>query len=554
MFKRVIFILSISLFFFLPSPIFAEEISSFTSDISIHKDGTITVGEHISYDFGSEKRHGIFRKIDRIKENADGKKFVLDMSIVSIVDRDNKPFPYESTIDGNYLTIKIGDPDKTVTGMNAYNITYNVSGALTYFSDHDELYWNATGNEWEVPIVRANASVLFSNSTASLQFRTSCFTGSSGSTEQNCEYQEGNNQALFGVTQGLSPHEGLTIVAGFPKGIVAQTEPKEYKTFFDTFWGAVVIALIIVGAVWWYLLYPIWIIVKWWMVGRDPKVGGPVAAWYDPPSSKNGRRLFPAEAGTLIDETVNPRDISSTIVDLARRGYLKIEERKKNDFYFVNKNKPLDPLLPYEKRLFEGIFSLQDEVRLKDKKLVGIIEEVTKLMYRQVVDDGFFDTDPQKTKTFYSVIGGIALSTMNFPLALISFVFGRNMPKKTLVGAEQAMVARSLNNFLKGQERQLTFQAKNQMWFEKLLPYAVAFGVEKYWAEQFKNIALKAPEWFTPYGNRPFNSIYFANSLHSSMNSFESTVTPTRSSSGFSSGFSGGSSGGGGGGGGGGSW
>ena len=91
--------------------------------------------------------------------------------------------------------------------------------------------------------------------------------------------------------------------------------------------------------------------------------------------------------------------------------------------------------------------------------------------------------------------------------------------------------------------------------FEKLLPYAVAFGVEKIWANRFKDIQLRQPEWYSGYGSSSrFNSVYFTNSLNSSFSSVRSAATPVSSSTGHSSGFSGGSSGGGGGGGGGGSW
>ena len=93
------------------------------------------------------------------------------------------------------------------------------------------------------------------------------------------------------------------------------------------------------------------------------------------------------------------------------------------------------------------------------------------------------------------------------------------------------------------------------MMFEKLLPYAVAFGVEKIWANRFKDIALNQPSWYVGQNNAVFNAVYFSSVLHSSVSTLSYSATPTRSSSGFSSGFGGGGfSGGGGGGGGGGSW
>lgn len=130
------------------------------------------------------------------------------------------------------------------------------------------------------------------------------------------------------------------------------------------------------------------------------------------------------------------------------------------------------------------------------------------------------------------------------------------MFKKTKLGKEQANVAKSLCNFLSSQSKQLEFQANKQMFFEKLLPYAIAFGVEKVWAKRFSNLKLTLPDWYRGYNSNTFTTVYFISSLNSSLNSFSSVSqppTPTTSTSGFSSGFSGGSSGGGGGGGGG-SW
>jgi len=131
-------------------------------------------------------------------------------------------------------------------------------------------------------------------------------------------------------------------------------------------------------------------------------------------------------------------------------------------------------------------------------------------------------------------------------------IFGRKSAKRTLLGVEKYSEAASLLNFLKSQDEQLNFQSKNKMFFEKLLPYAAGFGVEKVWAERFKDISVQKPDW---YEGDNFSNILFIGALTSNISgSVKSSMSPTRSSSGFSSGFSSGSSGGGGGGGGGGSW
>ncbi len=213
-------------------------------------------------------------------------------------------------------------------------------------------------------------------------------------------------------------------------------------------------------------------------------------------------------------------------------------------------------LLGFERDFLHELFQNTEEVSLKSKKtfLYTAVLNVKKELYKPLVSSGFFPHDPDKIRTFYTVIGTLALTTFNLPLVFSAFFFGRHMPRKTQLGVEATNIAKSLRNFLTSQERQLQFQASKQLMFEKLLPFAIAFGVEKIWAMRFKDIALKAPDWYQSYSPGTFNSIYLTNSLNSSFSHFSTAATPVSSSTGHGSGFSGGSSGGGGGGGGGGSW
>lgn len=570
------------LFFALVFTVNAEEIKSFDSRVKINKDGTIDVKETIEYDFGELDRHGIFRNIPYIKTNKDGKKFKLDFSNFSVTDENNFAYKYSrSTVDES-IKLKIGDPDRTISGIHTYIIQYKVRGALTYYSDHDELYWNATGNDWEVPITQSTAQVVWPQEIQESEIKVACYTGITGSTETACNFFHDRDKVGISSTRELSSGEGLTVVVGFPIDIVTRLEPKEIISFWDTFIGKLVGLLLGLLALSWYVFLPFFIVYKWWSGGRDPKgTTGVTTAWYNPPKTSEGKRfLTPGEVGALGDETVDLKDISATIIDLARRGYLKIEERKKGDFWLIKLDSqkadsgplqgkqarmtsfwqvPLsgtrpESLLEYEKLLLDKFFKSKKEIRLKDEYLYEEVEKIKTSLYEQIVAGGLFPKNPQSIRTGYYVLAGIALFTFNLFLAFITFVFGRVMPRKTIEGVNAFNEAKSLKNFLTSQERQLKFQADKQMMFERLLPFAVAFGVEKIWARRFEDLNLKQPDWYQGYSSGYFNSYLFVNSLNSSMKSFRSAATPTRSSSGFSSGFSGGSSGGGGGGGGGGSW
>ena len=567
----VIVLLVISAWLFIPS-VRAEQINSFNSQIFINKDGTINVKETIVYNFSDLQKHGIYREIPFIKTNQDGKQFELEYSNFSVADENGNGYQFStSTINEKNIKLKIGDADRLITGSHIYIISYKVAGALTYFSDHDELYWNVTGNEWNVPIASTTASVVWPQEIKKEEIKGICYTGITGSKESLCSVLPSLNdrtKMVIKSNNSLSGGEGLTVVVSFSKNIVAVLEPKKFVPFFDTLLGKLVMGLIgLIGLIW-YLILPFYIIYRWVRYGRDPstplrqaqgrsgQIQGIVSAWFDPPKTQDGKRfLTPGEVGALGDETVDMKDISATIVDLARRGYLIIDERTKGNFFLIKNKEDLSKnLLPYEITLISMFFKTKNEIRLKNEHLYEEVQKVKNSLYSQIVEDNLFPKNPQTTRTGYYVIAGIALFTGNFFLAIVAFLFGRVMPRKTVFGVEAKNVAFSLKNFLSSQQRQLEFQADKQMMFERLLPYAIAFGVEKIWAKRFESLNIAQPNWYHSYSVTNFSSYLLVNSLNSSFKSISIAATPTQSSSGFSSGFSGGFSGGGGGGGGGGSW
>lgn len=532
-----------------------EQIQNFTSRITISKDGTIDVEETILYDFADQKRHGIIREIPKTKFNREGKEFILNFKLLSVTEANGRSLTFRNESTKKNFIVRIGDADIYVTGQQSYVIHYRVEGALTYFSDHDELYWNVTGNEWSVPIERAEAVVSFPRAVDLSEIKYTGYTGKRGSREQNIHFQTEGRELTAAAAERLPAYQGLTLAVEFPPDIVEYLPPEEMKDFIDTLAGRMVVIGLIIAGFFWYLALPVWIVIKWFKKGRDPKVFEPISAWFEPPKSVKGRELTPAETGTVIDEKVSLKELTSTIVHLAQRGYLVISEEKKNDFTLIkNKDFAEDPgLQPFERTLLEGFFEDGDEIRLKEAKLVTPAKNAEKQIYEQVVEEGFFPDNPNKIRTRYTILSFAGLFTFNFLLLISGLIFGRNMPKKTVKGAEAASLAQSLKNFLVSQKEQLKFQADKQIMFEKLLPYAISFGVEKIWAKRFADIKMEQPSWNRTYRSGVFSSVLLTRSLNQSFSSFRSAATPTSSSSGFSSG-SGGFSGGGGGGGGGSSW
>ncbi len=544
----------------IPFSVRAEVIRSFHTSIVLEKNAQILVTEDIKYDFGVLNKHGIYRDIHTVITNDQGKKYKLELKVQSVQDETGESYNYTTSQEGEDLRIKIGDANSYVTGLKNYLIAYQVKGAVRYFSDHDELYWNMTGDKWDYPIESASFEVTVPGEIPSEQIKSICFTGGYGSKDTYCETTKDGTVIRGKTTTPLSAKQGFTASVSIPPEYIAHLEAKPVVNFTDTLIGKMVMFLLGILLFIWYVGLPFGIPIYWYLNGRDPKsLTGEVRAWFDPPQDQSGRPLTPTETGLLVDEKADMKDVFAGIIDLARRGYLKIVEKKKGDFYFTRetgKSEKKDSLQAFESELFNGIFKGEKtEVRLKDAKLVTSIEKVQNMLYDGMTKNGFFPSNPQTVRTIWYVVAGLALFTGNFFLAIVSFIFAGIMPKKTVYGAGQANVGKSLKNFLSTQERQLEFQAQNQMFFEKLLPYAIAFGVEKVWANRFKDIDLRNPDWYQGYDNRAFSAAYLVNSMNSSFSTFRSSATPVRSTTGHSSGFGGGGfSGGGGGGGGGGSW
>ena len=294
-----------------PTIVFAEEISSFSADITINQNGTIDVVETIDYDFGQEERHGIFRTILLTKTNTEGKRFRLTIDTDDITDEKGQPYRFTKTIENNELKLKIGDPNTTITGEHTYVIPYAVSGAIAYFSDHDELYWNVTGTEWEVPMQKVIATVKLPQVLNSSDIRLACYTGAFGSTQSDCTSSYTDGVATFATS--LGSNENLTVVVGFPRDLVAVLEPVPVISFWETIWGKLTLAALAILALLWYLVLPIKIIVDWFKRGRDPRAAmGVASAWFSAPKTPKGEELTPAETGTLVDERADMADVVAT--------------------------------------------------------------------------------------------------------------------------------------------------------------------------------------------------------------------------------------------------
>ena len=196
-----------------------EQILRYDVAVAIQRDASILVTERIVYDFGGQARHGIIRGIPVQYPYSASYDRITPLTVRSVGSPD-APAQYTMDNTGGTVTIKIGDPDRTVTGVHTYTLTYLVRGVMNAFADHDELYWNATGNGWDVPIAAATVRVTAPGAPQ----KAACWAGPPGAARSCQQARITDGDATF-TQAGLGPHEGLTVVVALPKGVVAAPHP-----------------------------------------------------------------------------------------------------------------------------------------------------------------------------------------------------------------------------------------------------------------------------------------------------------------------------------------
>ena len=564
-----------------------EVINNFNADIAIQKDGSVFVTEKIVYNFGSNKKHGIFRDIPLTNTNGPQ----LNINVVGVKNEAGKPYQYATSLTNNVLQIKIGDPKALITGIKTYIISYQVYNAIRTFNDHDELYWNVTGNQWPVAIQNANASITLPDSSI-LNIKMDCFTGPQGSTQKNCAFNQSGSNVNYSTTQPLNVNEGLTIVLGIPLGYISNTYVPPQQTypaptsstsknnflflFFPAFLFIFILAIV-------KSLRQRAKIIKPKPVIPNELKGQPVVVEYNPPDN-----LPPIEIGALLDRRVDITDISSVIIDLAVRGYIKIKYivqqiqfwPDEKDFELIKLKDGADLTHPADKIIFELLFNNRESVKLSELKeqkttFQADIKKIQKDTEQSLYNKGYFDqlakNKLKKVKNYLSIGAVILFIIIGFFLAEYEFVF--ILLGVTVLIIIRSVVAIKLTHKLTSQGistlrkilgfrefLQLTEKDKLQLlnapelqpeMFERFLPYAMVLGVEDKWAQKFEGIYKTIPNWYEDQTATSFNSYILAHNLALFNGSFNQVfnITSSRSSSGFGGGgFSGGGSGGGGGG------
>ncbi|CAN5210247.1 hypothetical protein BH09ACT1_BH09ACT1_02630 [soil metagenome] len=612
-----------------------EHISTFDIDYTIEKSGTVHAVERISYDFGGETgKHGIDRYLASRFSSGASVDRVYSYDHISVSSPSGASALFSTSL-SNVLQIRIGNQNATVRGTQKYVIRYDITGALNRATQDDgnlldEFYWNSTGNNWVVPISRTTVTV---HGAAAPQ-KATCFAGPLNS-QNSCESATVKPTVATFSAKELASGEGLTIDAGYPSGTYTNTAPVLKASIPqgstpitggtnngpNPFWSplnwAIGLALLIIIPLAFLLLVVArrrdqeYVDVTPGSIPRDEANApvGPaprdetVVVNYSPPIG-----VPVGAATTLLSKSRKTVDITATLIDLAVRGHLRIEEveggnrRKAKDYRLVAtperaaaKQKTARAgttdaagLLPHESLLLGKLFKgHRTEITLSALRntFASDMRTIGSTLDAWIENQKFFIDKVGRIHPLLAWPVGLAIPVFvlmlvfSVPFALIpvgAFIGGligiatsRKAIRRSARGHALYLQTLGFKDYIATAEADRIRFDETEDVFSRYMPWAIVFGEADRWAKVFKELAEQGrytaqPDWYSSSANS-FSTGYLLGSIGSiaaigsAVDSFSAlaatsmTSTPASSgSSGFSSG--GGFSGGGGGGGGGGSW
>jgi predicted membrane protein DUF2207 len=552
-------------------------IRKFDALLAVHTDGSLDVTEQITIGFTGQW-NGINRDLSLQHNTAQGRATKLQVTMGYVTDETGQPLRVEEQRADNGRTrrLRIYIPGANNADRQII-IRYRVANAIRFFFANssvgalDELYWNATGNNWMMPIDSAHGRVVLPEGITPT--RTAVYTGELGATSGDAKIEKVGNVVDFTLLRGLYSYEGMTIGVGWPAGHIS-SRPSETQERLAR------------AAQWFPLVIPLLVFIlafkAWEKHGRDPDEGSFVVR-YEPVEGAS-----PAELGTLVDNRADMDDITATLVDLAVRGFIRIEEiteshllglTKSTDYilHILRDRSQWTGLKAHEELYLSTLSTLapigESSVRVSElrNKFYNSLPAIRDAIYDRLLSSGYYRERPDKVKGKWiafaalSAFVGIGLAVlatkmmwlMISPFALIGagvlstvilVVFAQIMPARTVAGARAREATLGFKEFLgRVEEERMKKMITSPEMFERFLPYAMAFGVADKWAKAFEDIYREPPTWYVG-GSGQFSASGFSHSISDMSSAAASSMSSSPSSSGSGGGgSSGGGSGGGGG-------
>ena len=528
-------------------------ITQYHIDVKFTEEGYADFDEVIEVEF-SQPRHGIFRAIP-LRSVINGRnvdRIIRDIEV--------EGFKFSTSKESNNLILKIGDADVYVDGRQVYRIKYRVLNPFNFFEEHIEFNWDLLGILWPVTVENFSFLLDFPSKVILGEDDVMIGSGIAGEMGQDATLQVSQNEVRGSTTRAFAPNEGLTVAVRIDKGVFQ--EMSDWQSFRERHGLLLAPILFLIAG----------LIAKFFARNKRQTI----MTEYFPPDG-----LSPAVAGGFVDHSVDSNDVLSLIPHLANLGYLRLEAVEKKGFFgkgniIFYKLKEAGPeLMAFEKQFFDALFSYGDQVELNSLKerFYTHMSSVRASVHEWIKSQGWYEPD-QKAMGCVTGLGGlIAIAwgayaifvKQNFDgialgvTGLILFYFASRFNKRSPAGNKTYQKLEGFRQFVARAERPVIerLMKEDPLYYDKTMPFALAFGYLKQWNKQFEGLLTQPPSWYSGpmmYGHGGMQSwSTFAESFPSEINNIGSVFSSSPSSSG-SGGGGGVSSGGGSGGGGGGSW
>ncbi len=523
--RLALLVLLSTLLFLLPSHSFAQSRSLFWErldvTITVMPNSDIRVEEVWEVVFqGGPFRYGYravpmnrLTAITDVEVEGEGRLYNLSDS--------EQPFTFKTFKEEDEFIIKWFFPP--VSDRKAsFRLSYTVKGALRFYKGGDQIWWVAIFPDRDYPVLNSTVTVYLPEGAKAEKV-------ASYGPPTVWEISPDGQAVTFRTREEIGPYESLEVRVQFPHGIVAGSPApwqriEDARPLLNLGLGALGLFLAVAGVA--------GVIALWYLKGRDVPVPEFASYLPEPPSD-----LPPGVAGTLLDEQADLQDIIATLVDLARRGAIEIVE-KRGPFGSRNISfRLIDSSLavhPFETKLLSAIFGREHTTRnlseLKNR-FYAHIPDIQEALYKEAVKRGLFPANPQRVRTKYGYLGltiiimaGILWVLAHFTFSVIAefgasvcpslglavtglafMVASRYMPRKTPQGSEEAARWRAFKRYLQNIEKYAKLEEAKEI-FERYLPYAIAFGLERSWVSKFAQVDTPAPPWYIPdysYPTRP---------------------------------------------------
>ena len=480
-------------------------VTSYTATVRVEDDGSLHVAEAVTYDFAGESGDSVRRTIttreqvdadnDRIYSLDDVKADAVQTDVdATVTEEDSRAV----------IEVEFASPQ---TEQVTVTFDYRVDGAVAETPDGLEVRWPVVQG-YQVPIERA---------TVRWQARDvtwlSCLSGAPGSSRP-CSSSQLVDVASPTMTE-LSLDAGDEMVGilglGNAAGVAANTDLQVRWSLGRAFTATgtplwVALAVLLLG-----LLAAL---ALWLTRGRDRRAGE--AAPVSPLVHEDGRVIFappagvrPGQMGTVVDEHADVVDVASTILDLAVRNYLFVEEQLPGpagggrDWVLRRRNAPGDELLPFEREVFDAIFSQSDVVPVSSlaETLRPRLPVVQALLYGDMVQQGWFVERPDAVRSRWTTAGwvlvaaGVVVTAVlalasSFGLVGLAVVLagvalaasGQVAPARTSRGSRLLVQLREFRDFLEAADVSAVPAERRVEVVSRCFPYAVVFGLTGRWA------------------------------------------------------------------------